>query len=100
MFRRRPFQGADPALAKFLFVGLDANYDAGIESSPAFSSIIEYHNDGVAFWRRHRVHHPFLLPGYSGDGGLYHRSFAKVGFLRIPRHGGHDSMLMADSVPA
>lgn len=79
-FRHRPFQGVEPSLATFLFIGLDANYDKNIEQSPSFQSILEYHEDGVAFWRRHGVHHPFLLPGYRGDGRRYHRTFAGIGF--------------------
>ncbi len=80
MFRAKPYQGARPEDAEFVFVGLDANYDARIESSPAFQHVLEYHEDGVVFWRRHKVHHPFLLPDYSGDGQRYHRNFAQAGF--------------------
>lgn len=80
LFEAQPYQGAVPESATFLFVGLDANYDAAIEQSPAFATILEYHADGVSFWRKYGVHHPFLLPGYAADGRLYHRSFAKIGF--------------------
>lgn len=83
-FSRRPYQGVDPRAATFLFVGLDANYDANVEQSQAFPGILEYHADGVAFWREHGVHHPFLLPEYRGDGRRYHRTFARIGFE--PRH--------------
>jgi hypothetical protein len=31
--------------------------------------------DGVQFWANHGVHHPFLLPGYNGQGSPYHRWF-------------------------
>jgi hypothetical protein len=41
---------------------------------------MEYHADGVSFWRRHGVHHPFLLPTYKGDGRRYHQNFARIGF--------------------
>ena len=80
LFRAKPYQGAPPQDAEFVFVGLDANYDAHIESSPVFPCVLEYHYDGVAFWRRHGVHHPFLLTDYRGDGQLYHRNFARIGF--------------------
>ena len=80
LFSQKPYQGSEPDQADFLFIGLDANYEAGIESSPIFPRIIEYHADGVAFWRKHGIHHPFLLPEYSGDGRFYHRSFARIGF--------------------
>jgi len=80
LFAHKPYQGAVPHQADFLYVGLDANYDEKIETTPAFSKILEYHSDGVAFWRKYGVHHPFLLPGYSGDGRRYHQSFARIGF--------------------
>ena len=83
-FRHRPYQGVEPSSATFLFIGLDANYDVDLEQSPAFQSVLEYHRDGVAFWRRHGVHHPFLWPEYRGDGRRYHRTFARIGFT--PKH--------------
>jgi hypothetical protein len=83
-FAERPFQGALPHEAMFLFVGLDANYDERIEENPIFDQVLEYHRDGVAFWHRHLVHHPFLFPGYRGDGRRYHQSFARIGFQ--PEH--------------
>jgi hypothetical protein len=79
-FLRRPYQGTVPEAADVLFVGLDANYAADIERSPIFPRLLEYHEDGPTFWRQSGVHHPFLLPAYSGDGRRYHRTFAKVGF--------------------
>ncbi|WP_369935363.1 hypothetical protein [Xanthomonas tesorieronis] len=80
-FGDRPYQGAAPWDAEFLFVGLDANYAPDIESSPVFAEVLRYHQDGADFWQRHGVHHPFLLPAYRGDGRRYHRSFARLGFL-------------------
>ena len=79
-FVRRPFQGAEPESARFIFIGLDANYDAAIEKSPIFQSLLDYLENGVTFWQKHKVHHPFLLPSYSGDGRFYHKSFASIGF--------------------
>lgn len=79
-FVQRPYQGTEPSSATFLFIGLDANYDRNIEHTPPFRSVLEYHQDGVAFWRSHGVHHPFLLPEYRGDGRRYHRTFARIGF--------------------
>ena len=84
LFAVRPFQGAEPSAAKFLFVGLDANYAEDIERSPIFSKLVSYHENGASFWRATGVHHPFLLPAYSGDGRRYHRTFAKIGFR--PEH--------------
>ncbi len=80
LFEHKPYQGAPPSDADFLFVGLDANYDADIESQSIFPLVCEYHDDGVAFWRKQGVHHPFLLPSYSGKGRAYHSYFAKAGF--------------------
>jgi len=80
LFEAKPYQGADPMKARFLFVGLDANYSPAIEKSGIFPALLEYHDDGVAFWQKHHVHHPFLLPEYSGDGQFYHKSFARIGF--------------------
>ena len=83
-FRHRPYQGVEPSEAMFLFVGLDANYAPALERSSSFPNVLAYHEDAVAFWRRHGVHHPFLLPEYRGDGRRYHRTFARIGFT--PKH--------------
>jgi hypothetical protein len=97
LFRHRPFQGAEPECARFVFVGLDANYDPNLELSSSLPSVLEYHADGVAFWRRHGVHHPFLLPTYRGDGRRYHLNFAKIGFT--PDHAGQVSFIELLHVP-
>jgi hypothetical protein len=97
LFRAKPHQGAEPSNAKFLFIGLDANYDAEVEGKPIFAKLREYHEDGVAFWRKHNVHHPFLLPQYKGDGQFYHRSFARIGFT--PEHSAQVSFIELLHVP-
>jgi hypothetical protein len=97
LFQHRPFQGAEPEQSRFLFVGLDANYDANLELSSSFPSVLEYHADGVAFWRRHSVHHPFLLPTYRGDGRRYHLNFARIGFS--PAEAEHISFIELLHVP-
>jgi hypothetical protein len=79
-----PFQGQDPHLASVIFVGLDANYAPEKFDVENFRErIIEYHTDGVAFWQRHGVHHPFLLPEYplpgNRGGRPYHRKFMNMG---------------------
>jgi hypothetical protein len=84
LFAKKPYQGIAPDQAKFLFVGLDANYGSQIEHESIFPKIHEYHDDGVAFWHKYGIHHPFLLHEYSGDGKFYHRSFAQIGFK--PEH--------------
>ena len=80
IYSTKPYQGALPQEALFLFVGLDANYDAQISSKPIFTKIIEYHSDGINFWDKYGVHHPFLLSEYSGSGQFYHKSFSRIGF--------------------
>lgn len=79
-----PSQGQSIERARVVFVGLDANYSAQLLDYPEFfERILEYHEDGVAFWKKHGVHHPFLLPEYplSRDrGGVpYHRRFSQMG---------------------
>ena len=80
LFALKPFQGAAPEDARFIFLGLDANYDPKIEENAAFSKVLEYLQDGVVFWRKYGVHHPFLLPEYRGDGRFYHKTFSRIGF--------------------
>jgi len=81
IFTAKPYQGVAPDQSTFLFIGLDANYHAEIGNRPIFPKILEYHHDGVAFWQKYGVHHPFLLSGYTGDGKFYHRNFAQIGFM-------------------
>jgi hypothetical protein len=79
-FLVKPYQGVKPESSTFLFVGLDANYCKNIQDNEIFSQLLEYHEDGPRFWINKGVHHPFLLPSYSGDGKLYHKNFSRVGF--------------------
>lgn len=63
-------------------MSIDANWDFYIEQkNPAFFEQIKvYLQDGVAFWKKEGMHHPFLLPEYRrGDGWRFHRNFAKLG---------------------
>ena len=60
MFNDKPWQGADPFKANFLFVGLDANYAPDVEQQ--IPEIIDYLTDGPGFWQRTSYHHPFRLP--------------------------------------
>ncbi len=78
LFEAKPWQGADPMTAKYLFIGLDANYGSDIEQT--LPELWDYLNDGQGFWRKTGVHHPFLLKHYKGDGRKYHDNFAKIGF--------------------
>ena len=80
LFRARPYQGADPETATFIFVGLDANFALDVEQSQDFEDLRTYLEDGVAYWRRTSLHHPFLSERYRGSGKRYHQQFAKIGF--------------------
>lgn len=97
IFSKKPYQGVAPDQAAFLFIGLDANYHENIATEPIFSKILEYHKDGVAFWQKNGVHHPFLLSEYKGAGKRYHRSFANIGFR--PQHAGLVSFVELLHVP-
>lgn len=80
-FFRKPFQGVEPTKAKYLFVGLDANYSQTVDKNRIFKYLIDYLEDGVSFWKTYGVHHPFLLSDYKkGDGWKYHHTFSKIGF--------------------
>ena len=83
LFKSKPFQGQDPSMAKVIFLGSDANYSKEISEHDFFRYILEYHKDGVAFWKKYGVHHPFLLDSYpfnKNRGGVpYHRNFCKLG---------------------
>lgn len=79
-FQGKPWQGNDPVKALFLFIGLDANYK-NIKDKEILREILDYHNDGVSYWRnKKRYHHPFMLPHYRGAGKRYHSKFAEIGF--------------------
>jgi len=101
IFRRRPFQGQDPEQSRVLILGNDANYSADISAHDFFRRIVEYHADGIRFWRKRGTHHPFLLPEYPFDkriGGVrYHSNFAKMEFS--PRDAPHFSFVELLHVP-
>src|SRR5687767_3774781 len=82
-FRSKPFQGRDPRHARVVVLGTDANYSPSISDHEFFREILEYHEDGVTYWKRHGVHHPFLRSTYPfdrrRDGVRYHRNFRKMG---------------------
>jgi hypothetical protein len=84
LFKEKPYQGVSPEKSSLLFIGLDANYNQDISKSPLFDAVKNYHEDGVAFWQKNGVHHPFLLSSTRIDGQKYHKNFAKLGFG--PRH--------------
>ncbi|HYC47803.1 MAG TPA: hypothetical protein VED01_20215 [Burkholderiales bacterium] len=84
LFKAKPFQGAEPGSAQFLFFGLDANFDPAIGTKPYFGEIESYLENGPRYWRERGFHHPFLHPEYRGHGASYHRRFAGIGFR--PEH--------------
>lgn len=78
LYKKRNFQGADPNNAKILFMGRDPNWAIDIENMNVFEKVKDYLSDGVAFWNKHNIHHPFLLQEYKGDGKRYHKIFSKL----------------------
>ena len=96
-----PHQGQLPSEASVVFFGLDANYSPEISETEFFSRIVEYHEDGVAFWQEHGVHHPFLLNDYplpKNTGGVpYHRKFTHMGLK--PEHAPFVSFIELLPVP-
>lgn len=97
LFKLKPYQGADPQTARFLFFGLDANYEEKLENKWYFTEVENYLIDGVAFWKSNGVHHPFMLPSYKGDGTLYHKQFAKIGF--VPKNAPNVSIVELIDLP-
>jgi len=82
LFSNKPYQGENPANAKILVIGNDANYSPEISRHEFFERILDYHADGVGFWKTTGVHHPFMLGNYPFDrrkGGVrYHLNFSKL----------------------
>jgi hypothetical protein len=74
------YQGQEPTAARYIFVGLDANFSPTIEQSPIFPEILQYLSDGVEYWNEKKWHHPFLSPLYNKESGYrYHHEFSKIG---------------------
>ena len=82
LFQNKPYQGQVPHKAKILFLSSDANYSPEISEHTFFKYILEYQEDGVDFWNKYNVHHPFLLPDYpfnrTKDGVRFHTIFKKL----------------------
>jgi hypothetical protein len=101
LFYNRPFQGQSPEKASIIFLSSDANYSPEISKNPFFKHILEYQEDGVAFWKKHRHHHPFMLPCYPFNKNMagvpFHRNFSKLGLG--PEHAKHISFLELLNVP-
>ena len=78
LYSKKNYQGANPVNAKILFVGRDPNWAEDVETQEMFNYVLEYLTDGVIFWEKQNIHHPFLLPNYKGDGKRYHKIFSKL----------------------
>lgn len=78
LYKKKAHQGANPEEATVLFVGRDPNWAIDIEEMPIFNFVKDYLTDGTGFWKTHNIHHPFLIPGYKGDGKRYHTIFSKL----------------------
>ncbi len=78
LYAVKSYQGANPIDAKVIFVRRDLNWPADIEDRKMFENVVDYLTDGIGFWEKHTVHHPFLLSGYKGYGRKYQRSFSKL----------------------
>jgi hypothetical protein len=77
------YQGQEPSNARYIFMGLDANFSFTIEKNPIIDEVIEYLSDGVGYWKTKSRHHPFLSPSYDkGSGYRYHLQFSKIGLTR------------------
>ena len=101
LFNKKPFQGQTPEKAKIIFLSSDANYSPEISDHPFFDYILEYQQDGIAFWKKYGVHHPFLHPAYpfnKNTGGVpFHRNFSKIGLG--PEHAEHVCFLELLDIP-
>lgn len=80
LYRRKNYQGTNPFDAKVIFVGKDPNWDIDIEESPIFNLVSDYLSDGVKFWQKHNIHHPFLHSQYGNEGLKYHNAIARLKF--------------------
>ena len=83
LFNKKPFQGQSPEKAEIIFLSSDANYSPEISDHDFFARILEYQEDGVAFWKKYGCHHPFLLEDYPFNRNMagvpFHRNFKKLG---------------------
>ncbi len=101
LFQNKPFQGQDPRKAKIIFLSSDANYSPQISDHKFFKYVLEYQNNGVDFWNKYNVHHPFLLPDYpfnKNEAGVpFHRNFGKLKLSK--KHAEHISFIELLDIP-
>lgn len=83
LFKKKPYQGQSPHQAKVIFLSSDANYSEEISNHSFFKLILEYHEDGITFWKKYEIHHPFLHATYpfkKNQGGVpFHKRFTSIG---------------------
>lgn len=77
-YNEKSYQGAHPFEANVLFVGRDPNWAINIEELAIFNLVEEYLSDGISFWKKHSIHHPFLDPSYLGEGKKYHKAISRL----------------------
>ncbi len=86
LFSEQPYQGQHPEKASVIILGKDANYSQYLTHHPFFSYILEYHKNGVTFWEKYGIHHPFLHTEYpfpKTRGGVpYHKNFSHIGLTK------------------
>ena len=80
VFLKKSYQGANPKDAKTLFIDRNTSWTSNIEEKEVFDSVVEYLEDGITFWTKNNIHHPFLLSNYKGFGKRYHQRFSKLNF--------------------
>jgi hypothetical protein len=101
LFSKSPFQGQAPEKASIVFLSSDANYSPEISNHAFFKHILEYQKDGIAFWKKHGHHHPFMLSNYPFNRNMagvpFHRNFSKLGLGS--EHAEHISFLELLDVP-
>lgn len=101
LFQNKPYQGQDPRKAKIIFLSSDANYSPQISDHKFFKYILEYQKNGVDFWNKYNVHHPFILPEYpfnkSEAGVPFHRNFGKLKLSK--EHAEHISFIELLDIP-
>ena len=84
LYYKKSYQGANPNDAKIIFIGKDPNWAIDVEEKPIFTKIEEYLTDGISFWKKYNIHHPFLLSEYrKGEGFKYHNAFSKTNIKNI-----------------
>lgn len=82
LYKEKSYQGANPIDAKVIFIGRDPNWAINIDETPIFNLVREYLTDGVKFWEKYDIHHPFLHKDYKGEGKKYHNSISRLNFSK------------------